>query len=370
MQNQRKIRKQPSFMPPNVPRFAREGKSPQPPLFPVRDAHLAQFTQKPHHTRPDSPGQNERMSTVAVIDIGSNSVCLLVARRGDDGVVTIIDKLKDTPRLRDEIGADGMLSETGSARTLAALRLFAQVIHQHGARTRVVATAALRAAVNGQDFIDRAQREAGLRVEIVTGDEEARLAFLGALSGLGRLDGETLCADIGGGSTELVLGLNGVAMETVSKPLGALTITRAWLSPDPLTPRALEQARTAVRATLEPELAMFRGRQLHAVATSGTIQRVARIACMARGEMRSDVHGLTLSADALRQTVAQMANAPTLLDRLRIPGMDPSRADILLGGALIYEALTDLLDLPEWTVSMAGLRMGVIHELLDPRQKA
>ncbi len=305
------------------------------------------------------------MSTVAVVDIGSNSVCLLVARRGADGAVTVLDKLKDTPRLRDEIDENGVLSEVGAARTLAALRLFAQVIGQHKARVRVVATAALRAACNAQDFIARAQREAGLRVEIVTGDEEARLAFLGALSGLGELDGETMVADVGGGSTELVLGLDGRAVQTMSEPLGALTVTRDWLGPDPVSPAAVAHARAQIRAMLTPVVDAFRGRpQLRAVATSGTIQWVARIACVQAGDSRQDVHGLELSAVALRQVVQALQAAPNLADRLRIPGMDPSRADILLGGTLIYEALTDLLDLPLWTVSMAGLRMGVIHELL------
>ncbi len=305
------------------------------------------------------------MSTVAVVDIGSNSVCLLVARREANGEISILDKLKDTPRLRDEIDADGQLSEIGAARTLAALRLFSQVIGQHNARVRVVATAALRAARNAQDFIARAEREAGLRVEIVTGDEEARLAFLGALSGLGELDGETLVADVGGGSTELVLGLGGRAAQTMSEPLGALTVTRDWLGADPVFPDAVAHARLHIRAMLEPVVGAFRNRpNLRAVATSGTIQRVARIACVQAGDARQDVHGLALSAGALRQVVHTLEAAPTLADRLRIPGMDPSRADILLGGALIYDGLTDLLDLPRWTVSMAGLRMGVIHELL------
>ena len=306
--------------------------------------------------------------TVAVVDIGSNSVCLLVARTGADGQVAVIDKLKDTPRLRDEIGADGLLSETGAARTLAALRLFAQVITQHGARPRVVATAALRAARNADDFVQRAWTEAGVRVEIVTGDEEARLAFLGALSGLGQLAGQTLCADIGGGSTELVLGVDGEAVQTTSQPVGALTVTRDWLGPDPVTPQAVARARAGLRDALGPHVGMFRDRQdLRAVATSGTIQRLARIACMATGDPRQDVHGLVLSAETLRTVVNALVSAPTLAERLRIPGMDASRADILLGGALIYEAITELLDLPEWTVSMAGLRMGVIHELLRSR---
>ncbi len=305
------------------------------------------------------------MSTVAVVDIGSNSVCLMVARREANGQIVILDKLKDTPRLRDEIDADGFLSEVGAARTLAALRLFAQVIGQHNARVRVVATAALRAARNGAAFIERAQREAGLKVEIVTGDEEARLAFLGALSGLGELDGETMVADVGGGSTELVLGQDGYAVTTMSEALGALTVTRNWLGPDPVSPEAVARAREEIRKMLGPVVGPFRARpNLRAVATSGTIQRVARIACVQVGDPRADVHGMIVSAKALHDVVGALQAAPTLADRLRIPGMDASRADILLGGTLIYEGLTDLLDLPQWTVSMAGLRMGVVHELL------
>lgn len=317
------------------------------------------------------------MSTVAVVDIGSNSVCLLVAKRQPDGQIAIVDKLKDTPRLRDEIDSDGKLTEVGAARTLAALRLFAQVIRQHDAKPRIVATAALRAAKNGADFVARAKSDAGLDVEIVTGEEEARLAFLGALTGLGDgsardkpgheglLHGTTLVADVGGGSSELVLGLDGHAHATVSEPIGALTVTRDWLGDDPVSVEAIARARQHVRETLEPAMPTFRDRPgLRAIATSGTIQRVARIACALSGDPRQDVHGMEINAATMRRVIDAMAAAPRLADRLRIPGMDPSRADILLGGALIYEGLTEALDLPQWTVSMAGLRMGVIHELL------
>ncbi len=313
------------------------------------------------------------MTPLAVIDIGSNSICMLVAARRRDGTLVPIDKVKDAARLRDAVGADGNLSPDGLARTMAALANFRQVLDNWGvpaSNLRCVATAALRAANNRDMLVRRAQMELGLRVEVIPGVEEARLAYLGVLGGMPEAHGQRLlCVDVGGGSTELLLGRAGETLAAVSVPVGALVVTRQWLGPDPVGPQKAERARDMLRRILAEAIEPLHEAANHiaavqgGVATSGTIQRVVRLARAATGTFKQDVHGEVLTRDELAQVVHQLEDAESNERRLLIPGMDASRSDILLGGALIYEVLADLLDLQAWTVSMDGLRMGVLHDL-------
>lgn len=313
------------------------------------------------------------MTPLAVIDIGSNSICLLVAARRRDGSIVAVDKVKDTARLRDAVGPDGALSEDGIARTLAALGRFRTVLDNWQVpanRVRCVATAALRAAHNTAALLRRAHVELGLDVEVISGVEEARLAYLGVLGGLREANEQRLlCVDVGGGSTELLLGQQGNPLAAVSVPVGALVVTRQWLGADPVGPTEAERARVALRRVLAGAIEPLREAANHisavevGVATSGSIQRVVRIARAMDGVIKQDVHGEALSRQDLGRVIAALESAGHNDARLRIPGMDPSRSDILLGGALIYEVLADLLDLPSWTVSMDGLRMGVLHDL-------
>lgn len=306
------------------------------------------------------------MEPVAVIDVGSNSVCLLVAARLRDGTLATLDKRKDTARLRDEVGEDGCLTERGMERAVNVFCLFAEVLRNWSVRrVRVVGTAALRAAINANDLVERIERSSGLQLEIISGEEEARLAFLGVLYGMGRrATGRVLCADVGGGSTEVILAEGGEVLKATSIPVGALVVTRQWLGADPVEPEAVAHARHQLRETFAhlrdsrdwPSVDL-------AIATSGTIQRVARIACAQDGQNIQDVHGLTLPHPQLAQVTGALEAARTNENRLRLPGMDPVRADILLGGALIYEILAETLNLQGWTVSMDGLRMGVLGEL-------
>lgn len=317
------------------------------------------------------------MRPIAVIDVGSNSICLMVALVLRDGRLHVIEKVKDTARLRDEIGADGTLSETGMRRALAALHAFRTVLDVFGAEVRAVATATLRAARNADEFVKRARAETGIEIDIISGDDEARLAFLGVIEGMGAPAGEVICADVGGGSTELVLGRDGRILHTASVPVGALVVTKQWLGADPVPLENVARARREIAAMLAPALQPFRdhaktlppGRGFQGIATSGTIQRVARIAMALSHQVRQDVDRMSLNHAQFDTVLGAMQAAPTLESRLRIPGMDASRADSLLGGALIHAVVAEALELPAWTVSMSGLRTGVLAEMRDRRQE-
>jgi exopolyphosphatase/guanosine-5'-triphosphate,3'-diphosphate pyrophosphatase len=308
---------------------------------------------------------------VAVIDIGSNSICLLVVRLRHDGTLEILSKIKDDAQLRAQVGPEGRLSSAGVDRMLAVLARFQTEIARLHAEPYAVATAALRASTNARQVVLRIKEEVGLDVHVISGHEEARLAWLGARHAMGHAadDGQILCVDVGGGSTELLLGRRDRAVWASSLPLGAIVVARDLLGPDPVTAKAFAHARHEIREQLQDLAAELRHVGAYRTfATSGTVQRVARIALGLRGEdPRDDVHGFELEASHVHEVVEKLAATRSTAERKAILGMDPSRADTLLGGAMLHEALSEVLHIERWTVSMAGLRMGLVAQALAAR---
>ncbi|MCA9538580.1 MAG: hypothetical protein KC620_06810, partial [Myxococcales bacterium] len=173
---------------------------------------------------------------------------------------------------------------------------------------------------------------------------------------------------VGGGSTELVVGRGGRPVLTASLPLGALTVCRRWLGADPIARHRVRAARRFIAGALRARAgAVERFGFTAAVGTGGSIQRLARIAAALKGAPTEDVHGHFLDTKALDAVVERLVHARTQAERLALPGMDPDRADTLLGGALIFQALAHLLRLDGWRVSMTALRTGL---LVDTHRRA
>lgn len=301
---------------------------------------------------------------VAAIDIGSNSIHLTLARVRPDGRIETIARLKDPARLAGALDADEYLSDLAIDRAVATLGRFRALADVHRAVVRATATAALRAARNADVFIARAQAEAGVEVVRITGHVEARLTWLGVCHGLpGLATRPALAVDVGGGSTELVCGCGPTVRFAASVPVGSLVTTRKWLSALPITPRMVRVARAAIAERLAPSLKVARSTGYEqAVATSGSAQRIARIArALETGNAGArDVHGMRLTVAAVKQVVDRLCAAGNSNARLTVPGMDPERADTLLAGALIFEALATGLGIEAWTVSMSALRTGLL----------
>lgn len=298
---------------------------------------------------------------VAAIDVGSNSVQLTMAKV-EGGRVLIIDRLKNPARLGDAVGPDGYLDPLKVERLLDTFRAFRRRIDAHGAAARATGTAALRAARDGDAFVERVAAETGIRIERISGAEEGRLVLIGVLHGLPRLrEASPLCIDVGGGSSELILGRRGRVAAVASLPFGSLVVCRRWLGPDPVGRRAVKQARRALERQLAERAAQFaRLGFSDAVATGGSIQRLVRIALALEGKSPVSVHGLRLDRAALAAVIERLSRASTAAERRALPGMDPERADTLLGGALIFEVLGRALGVERWTVSMDALRTGLI----------
>jgi len=309
---------------------------------------------------------------VAAIDIGSNSIFLMIVAIENGRPGRVLERVKHRARLGAAIGPDGAFNAAAMDAAVAALRGFRAVIDRHDAQVQATATAAMRTATNGAALLARIEREAGISVALISGEREAALVYLGVQSGQ-VAHPKMLCADVGGGSTEVVVGHGHTLRFASSLPVGAVTLSHPHLLSAPVSDAMLRRAAHQVGEALASSAAFAAGEaHVHgwerAVATSGSAQRIARIVQARRGRSsRSGVDGMIVTRNDLASLRAELARASSHADRLAIPGMDPDRADVLLGGVLIFEALSDALKIAEWHVSMAGLRMGLVAEALRLR---
>jgi exopolyphosphatase/guanosine-5'-triphosphate,3'-diphosphate pyrophosphatase len=303
--------------------------------------------------------------TLAAIDIGTNSVHGVVARmtQGEAGPrFEILDREKEVVRLGSSGGDMRELSDDAIDRAVAALARFRQVAEVHGAPVTAVATSAVREAENRDVLIDRARAEAGVHVKVISGVEEARLIHLGVLQAVPVFDRRLLLCDIGGGSTELLVGQRGDVLASRSLKLGAIRLTRRFFDGKLIHPGALDACRRHVRSTIAPFARSVRRLDVEvAVGSSGTITTLAEMAAIrATGARPRSSSNLVLTAEQLDDLVAELADAPTAEARAELPGLDPARADIILAGAVILEQVVHELALGEILTSDYALREGVL----------
>ncbi len=299
---------------------------------------------------------------LAAIDIGTNSVHLVVARAIAPDRFEILAREKDMVRLGSGGGEMKRLADDAVDRAVAALARHRAIAEAHGASVRAVATSAVREAENRHVFLRRAAVEAGVRVEVISGFEEARLIYLGVLQALPVYDRRTLVVDIGGGSTEVVLGEQEEAVVARSLKLGAIRLTDRFFADDVVKKGAVTKCRRhvqAVVAPLEREIDRFD----LAVASSGTAMSVAAMALAARGaEPVQSLDQVVISAEEVSAVVDALVGAPTVRDRRRIPGLDPTRADIVVAGAIVLDEVLAAFGAAEVMLSTAALREGVLAD--------
>ncbi len=301
---------------------------------------------------------------LAAIDVGSNSVHMVVADLGREGHLEVVDRVKEMVRLGRGCFASGRLSGESMDLAVRALANFQLLARMRGIdRMRAVATSAVREAKNRVGFIRRIKRETGLDVEIVSGEEEARLIFHAARHALGLDGGPYLLVDIGGGSVELVLAKNGRALWMQSLKLGAARLTQRFMNDDP-------PSRQAVRA-LEKHLDAEMGAYLKAardagaviaIGTSGTINTLVAMARAARGEDFGRLHG----ARATVEEIAALSRKLLKLDvagRAELPGADVKRADQMSAAAVLADFVLTRSGVRELVACSWALREGVLLEL-------
>jgi exopolyphosphatase / guanosine-5'-triphosphate,3'-diphosphate pyrophosphatase len=299
---------------------------------------------------------------VAAIDIGSNSIRQIVADVSSDGAIQVVDEMKAAPRLAAGLSTTGALSDTSIRAAIEAIERMATLARQLGAeRIDAVATSAVREASNASAFLSETQRQTGLRVRVLDGDEEARLSFRSAVAHFDMGVGRTVVVDIGGGSLELALSAEGVIERLSSFPFGAIRLTEDFLE-DGVTPKAVRKLRRAVRDGIRDELPRrdWRGAQL--IGSGGTFTNVAGIHLARQGIMTAQsVHAAHIPRADLEHILDTLIDM-TPDERRTTPGLNPERADIIVAGIAVAAEVIRRVEARELVVSRYGIREGLLLE--------
>jgi exopolyphosphatase/guanosine-5'-triphosphate,3'-diphosphate pyrophosphatase len=302
------------------------------------------------------------MSRTAVVDIGTNSTRLLIADAQDGRVTGELERHSNVTRLGAGVDKDGRLRDDAMERVFATLDDYRQLIDKHGTdRAVAVLTSAVRDAANGQEFADAVRERYGLEPHILTGDDEARLTFLGATSERDPDDDTpTLVIDIGGGSTELVIGTGREAEFHVSTQAGVVRQTERHIDHDPPTEPELEELAQDVREIVAQGVpAEHRTAVQLAIAVAGTATSLAAIAQELDPYDPDKVHGYVLSG-ADRDKIRGRLAAMTLEERREVAGLDPNRAPTIVAGVIILTEVMALFGLDRVEVSEHDILRGAV----------
>jgi exopolyphosphatase/guanosine-5'-triphosphate,3'-diphosphate pyrophosphatase len=310
---------------------------------------------------------------IAALDIGSNSIHLVVAETDREKPFRVLASAKEMVRLGRSAARDRRLSADAMERALTTLKKFRQKAEGYGAsEILAAATSAVRDAENRQEFLARAAAEAGVRIDLLSGSEEARLIALAVSARVrARSRQRVLVIDIGGGSTELAVTQNSEPLALLSLKLGAVRQTQQFITNDPLSEKQLRRLRTELRAVIArhaPEITAA-GFDI-CYGTSGTINALSRIAMHHHLQAkRTSRRAGSFTLDELRAINEELAPL-TLAERAQAPGLNRARAEIIVAGGQLLEALLETLQVNEVNVCDWALREGLIVAHLARRSAA
>jgi exopolyphosphatase/guanosine-5'-triphosphate,3'-diphosphate pyrophosphatase len=300
---------------------------------------------------------------LAALDLGSNSFHVLIADVDREGTIDVVDRVKRMPRIGEAIFRSGQISDAARKRALRALTTLTEAIDQHEPEAVLaVATSAVREARNGAAFVAEVETRFGFPVRVISGDEEARLSYRGARARLGGEMERTTLFDLGGGSLEVVIGEGARVLHTESAPLGVLRAVAESPLSAPARPRelrALEHwARRHVSDFLEPVRKFSFGEIVLCAGTARAVRAVAR----ATGRIPDSGPGSDrIGRDTLRSLIGELAPL-NLAARQDVPGLDPARADLIVHGIAILDALLAASAVDDARVCRAALREGLLLE--------
>ena len=311
---------------------------------------------------------NRAVSTLGVIDIGSNTARFVVFETAAAGTVRAIYETKDAPRLGSGTGPDGSLSPEAMVRGIATVRRFARTVRTLKVpKTLAVATSAVRDAPNGLDFVRDVERTTGVTLRTISGAEEARYAYLGIASAW-ELSNDLVC-DLGGGSLQIAEVRGGSLRNSVSLPLGVLRLSQRFFDHDPPKRREYDALREHVRGTLSSVLEAFGGGPYRLFGIGGTVRSLARAAIEFREYPVRRVHGYPLyesDIEALEELLGEMPAAR----RRAVPGIGGDRADVVLAGIVVFSELLRAVKAERIVVSGTGIREGIALESLGVKLPA
>lgn len=322
--------------------------------------------------------ESERI--IAAIDLGTNSVHMVIVRLEPQlPSFSIIGKEKETVRLGDRDIETGNLKLKIMEKTITALKRFQEIAKNLNAEAVIaVATSAIREAPNGRDFLRRIKEELNLHVDLISGQEEARRIYLGVLSGMEFNNEPHTIIDIGGGSTELILGDSHEERCLNSTKVGAVRLTSELITTDPISDQEFNYLKAYARGMMERAVEevlsnIHFGEKTRLVGTSGTIETLANIhAKDASDSIPSTLNGYSFTLKDLREMVSRLRKM-TNSERAEIPAMPEKRSEVILAGAVILQEAMTLLGVESITTCERSLREGVIvdwmlaHDLIENR---
>lgn len=326
----------------------------------------------PH--RPDA-GHRARFPvrrSYAALDLGTNNCRMLIARPDGDQFY-IIDAFSRIVRLGEGLGASGRLSDAAMDRAVSALSICADKLMRRNVHlARSVATEACRRAANGAEFVDRVHRETGIKLDVIPAEEEARLAVVGCHRLLEDGDGPALVFDIGGGSTELVIvdtsGDEPHTLDWLSVPWGVVSLAESE-GPDPAGLDDRLAAYERMRSRVAESFAAFAARQpiepaeLRLLGTSGTVTTLASVHLGLPSYDRKLIDGLIVPSNAMRAISTKLSRS-SLSERAKLACIGHERADLVVAGCAILEAILDIWPAPRVGVADRGIREGILRQLM------
>jgi len=337
---------------------------------------------KSGNLRGDMISSQDADRILAAIDIGTNSIHMVIVRvQPQLPTFTIIARERDTVRLGDRCFQTGNLKPELMERALASLSRCQQLAASYNADHIIaVATSAVREASNGRTFIQQIQQELNLSVDLVSGQEEARRIYLGVLSGMELNNRPHIIIDIGGGSTELILGDSHEPRFLSSTKVGAVRLSAEYVTTDPISEQEYQYLHSYIQGMLErpvDELKAFlkKGEMVQLLGTSGTIETLANIhARESLGVVPSHLSGYLLTRDDVAKLLEKFRTL-NYEQRCEIPGLSTQRAEIILAGTMILHTVMVMLDLDSLVIGERALREGIIvdwmlaHGLIEDRLK-
>ncbi len=324
------------------------------------------MTSSPLHLHPTTSSRSPREDgdqRIAAIDIGSNSIRQIIADVSPTGAIRVIDEMKAAPRLQTGLLETGALGEEPMRLALEALGRMAALAKQIGCkRVDAVATSAVRGASNGAAFLRQIKEQTGLRVRMLEGEEEARLAFRSALAHFDLGRGRAIVMDIGGGSLEFALAAEGIVERYVSLPFGAVRLTEEFLRDRP-TPKGVRKLRKAVREELRETIPVHDWRGAEVIGSGGTFTNLAGMFLARQGvRVAHSVHGTRMPWHEIEH-ILEMLQELTPAERLSVPGLNAGRADIIVAGLAVAAEVCSRVEPRTFVASAYGIREGLLLDI-------
>lgn len=305
--------------------------------------------------------ENNTLQTrmMAAVDLGSNSFHMIVASLEEDGTLKVIDRIKEMVRLSAGLDSKNNLNEETQERALECLSRFSQRLQNiHENDIRITGTNTLRIAANSNKFIKKAKKVLGHRIDIISGVEEARLVYHGAVYSLAELGNKRLVVDIGGGSTEIIIGKNNKPMQLESLEMGCVSITKKFFSDGIISKLRIKKADIFARQMVEPERQSYlKMGWEQCVGTSGSIRSISKVL------LATETTDGTITEKGLKKLLDILIEFE-LIKNIKLDGLNSDRRQVFIGGVIVLNAVFKALKLKEMTASDGALREGLILDMV------